>query len=124
MTTARNPIVVRCNHGISGSAAEFVQRYRYDVSMGRWNPTDYSAEGGTYTPNKPGDPPHHHVPPLFDDDSEPINLSREHFNARCKRCRMAVSMRADRAQSALTRLSDAGLTDVSLVGLQRAYDSA
>ena len=114
--------MVRCSHGIQDGEPDFVQRYRYDVSRDRWNPTDYTAEGATYAPNETGAEPHPHVPPLFDDDDEPVRLSRGHFTARCKQCHQLVAMRADRAQIALTRLSDLGLTDVSLRVLQHAYD--
>lgn len=114
----RRPVVVRCSHGIEGGDAEFVARYRYDVTTGRWNATDFSAEGRTWVTDAGHSSPN--VAPIFLDDAE----SREHFNARCKRCRRLVPMRADRAQIALSRLSELGLTDVPLAALQRAYDEA
>lgn len=116
----RRPVVVRCSHGIEGGEAEFVARYRYDVTAGRWNATDFSAEGRTWVTDAGHSSPN--MPPMFDEDGEPHEESREHFNARCKRCRRLVPMRADRAQIALSRLSDLGLPAVPIALLQRAYD--
>ncbi|BBX39274.1 hypothetical protein MSIM_07250 [Mycobacterium simiae] len=121
---SRPPIVVWCSHGIVNGNSAFVQRYRFDISMGRWNPTDYTAEGATHAPNVSGAAPHGPIPPMFDDEDNPVALSGEHFTARCKRCSRLVAMNAYRAQVALTRLSDAGLTDIPLAALQRAYDEA
>jgi hypothetical protein len=124
--TPKPSIVVWCRHGIDGGKAAFVQRYRYDVSMGRWNPTSYTAEGGTYTPNVEGDAPWSNVPPMFldEEDGDLVGRIREHFTARCKLCPRLVAMQADRAQAALALLADAGLTDIPLAALQRAYDEA
>lgn len=111
----RVPIVIRCGHGIADGTGDFVQRYRYNVGLGRWNPTDQTAEGATWVGSS--GVPASGQPSLFDDDDR-----REHFTARCKRCRGLVAMDANRAQSALTRLSDLGFTDVPLSVLQRVYD--
>lgn len=119
----RKSIVVRCNHGNADGRGDFVQRFRFGGDS-KWFPTDLTAEGGTYVSDNPSvaPSPREVPPPLFGDFDVEELPSREHFNARCKVCRRVVPMRGEKAQVTLTRLSDAGVDDISLVGLQRAYD--
>lgn len=99
--------MVRCSHGIEDGKADFVQRFRYNVGVGRWIATDFSAEGSTFWSGS---------------DERVSTRAADHFNARCKRCHQLVAMRADRAQAALNQLSDMDLTDIPLAALQLAYD--
>jgi hypothetical protein len=114
----RNPIVVWCNHGIADERGDFVQRYRWHSSQGKWIPSDSTAEGNTFVPVS--DPPasasamervHHRA-----------TSNRQHYNAQCKKCPRLVAMRERGAQLALTRIWDLGLREIPLSALQHAYD--
>lgn len=115
--SARKPIVVWCNHGVADGASDFVQRYRWDVNQGKWIPSDSTGEGNTF------------IGPLGKREPNDIgglvpggSPDRQHYTARCRDCGRLVSMRENGAQIALTRLSDGGFTDPTMLVLQRAYD--
>ena len=110
----RPDIDLVCDHGITGSTPQLVQRYEWKADQAVWLPRDRSVTTVSYVDGGNW---------LIDPESA---VPREHHDTRCKswpRCRRKVSVRADTLMWAFRLMVSRGESESSLTGLQKILEN-
>jgi hypothetical protein len=108
-----NDIEVNCDHGNEGGRCDHVRLYRWITSQATWVPIDGSGNALRYL----------HGNRSATSTEDFATPPRGKHEVQCKICHSKLSARGNGIQIVLAKLAAAGVTEITLSRLRRAYNT-